>query len=132
MADKKPLGITLIALYNAMFAVMFLPAGCVATFASGMPEVPQHTGLVGLFTLGFGVLLAATVYGLWTLQDWGRNITIWLNIICLPVGVLSIFGLFPYSKVSMSNTIFNVVCIALSLWIILYLRSEEVQARFDW
>lgn len=131
MAEKKPLGITLITLYNAVFAVMFVPAGCVTTFAAGLPEAPQSIGVVGLLTLMYGVFLAASVYGLWTLQDWGRVVTIWLNIICLPLAALSIFGLIPYSTVSIGNTVLCLVGVALSIWIVLYLRNEEVQYLFD-
>lgn len=131
MSKKKPLGITLITLYNAVFAVMFLPVGCMATVATGIPEMPQYTGLIGLFYLGFGLLLAATVYGLWTLQDWGRVVTIWLNIVCLPMAVLAIFGLFPYAKVSLGNTVFNLIYIALAIWMIKYLRSEDIHILFD-
>jgi uncharacterized membrane protein (DUF2068 family) len=131
MARTKPLGITLIALYNAVFAVMFLPIGCMTTLAAGIPNVPQYTGLIGFFFLGFGVLLAATVYGLWTLQDWGRSLTAWMNIISLPLAGLSIFGLFPGTQVSMSNTIVDVVCIALAIWIIQYLMSNPIKALFQ-
>lgn len=131
MAQAKPLGITLIALYNAVFAVMFLPIGCMTTMASGMPNMPQYTSLIGFFFLGFGVLLAATVYGLWTLQDWGRSLTAWMNIICLPIAALSIFGIFPGAQVSTSNTIMNVICIALGIWIIQYLMSDRIKALFQ-
>lgn len=131
MSKKKPLGITLITLYNAVFAVMFLPVGCMATVATGIPEMPQYTGLIGLFYLGFGLLLAAAVYGLWTLQDWGRVVTIWLNIVCLPMAVLAIFGLFPYAKVSLGNTAINLAYIALAIWMIKYLRGENITALFS-
>lgn len=131
MARTKPLGITLIALYNAVFAVMFLPIGCMTTLAAGVPNMPQYTGLIGFFFLGFGVLLAATVYGLWTLQDWGRSLTAWMNIISLPMAGLSIFGLFPGTQASTANTITNMVCIALGVWIIQYLMSGRIKALFQ-
>jgi len=131
VADRnKPLGVTLIALYSALAALMLVPVGCTATLVGQAPGVGGFTSTLGyLFSL-LGLLSCAVVYGLWTLQDWGRSLAYWLYLVSVPLGVIAIFPPLAGQTTSAGNTVFQLVGVAIDLFIVVYLAKPQVKELF--
>lgn len=132
MSDRaKPLGITLIALYSALGALMLVPIGCTASLMGQTPGVSGFVGILGyLFTL-VGLLSCAAVYGLWTLQEWGRSLAYWLYLASIPLGLIAIFPPLAGPKATVGNTVYQLVTIAIDLLILVYLSKHEVIELFS-
>lgn len=127
----KPLGITLIALYSALAAFMLVPVGCAASLVGQAPGIGGFVGILGyLFTL-LGLVSCAVVYGLWTLQDWGRSLAYWLYLASIPLGLIAIFPPLAGAKVTAGNTVLQLVTIAIDLFIIVYLSKPNVIQLFS-
>lgn len=129
--QQKTAGITLIAIYSALTGLLSLFAGLVFSLFSAIPEIPLWASLLSFVFIIFGALLLASVYGLWTLQSWGWQFTFWLYLISIPLGFISIFPIFPGDEMSAGNTIFQLIGIAISIAVIMYLKKYEIQARYN-
>lgn len=130
MSNKKSIGITLIAIYSAFSGVISLFGGGALLLASTMPDLPLWVTLVGLATTTFGVLLLAAVYGLWSFQSWGRNMVKWLYIISIPLGIASIFPIYPGSEMTTANTALQIIGIGVAVLVIWYLSKQSVRALY--
>lgn len=129
--SKKPLGIILIVLYSALTALLLIPAGCTSSLLSGLPTNGGLFALIGFaFTL-IGLLSLAVVYGLWTLQKWGRSLAFWLYLVSIPLGVLATFIPLDGSTRTPGNVITQIIGIAIDLVIISYLTRRDVKEFFD-
>ena len=132
MADRsKPLGITLIALYSALSALMLIPAGCTITLLGQVPGVGGFASMVGYLSSLLGLLSCAVVYGLWTLQEWGRSLAYWLYVASIPLGVIAIFPPLAGPKATAGNTVFQLVSIAIDLIVVAYLSKQQVKDLFS-
>ena len=132
MADRsKPLGITLIALYSALSALMLVPAGCTITLLSQVPGVGGFAIILGYLSSLIGLLACAVVYGLWTLQEWGRALAFWLYVVSIPLGVIAIFPPLAGPKITAGNTVFQLVSMAIDLLIVAYLTKQQVKELFS-
>ena len=131
MSDRsKPLGITLIVLYSALSALMLIPAGCTITLFSQVPGVGGFAAMLGYVSSLLGLLSCAVVYGLWTLQEWGRSLAYWLYVVSIPLGVIAIFPPLAGPTATAGNTIFQLVAIAVDLLIVIYLTKQQVRDLF--
>jgi hypothetical protein len=131
MQNRKTIGIVLTAIYNAIGGLIWALLGVLLMFAAGLPETPAWAPLLGFISLLLGCLFLAAVYGLWSLQTWGLNLTFWLYIIAIPLGIIAIFPIFPGQAMSVGNTILQLVGIALDILIIYYLSQLNVKRLFQ-
>lgn len=132
MADRrKPLGITLIALYSGLSALMLVPAGCTITLLGQVPGVGGFASILGYMSSLLGLLSCAVVYGLWTLQEWGRSLAFWLFAVSIPLGIIAIFPPLAGPKATAGNTVFQLVSIAIDLLIVAYLTKQQVKELFS-
>ncbi len=131
MQNRKTIGIVLTAIYNAIGGLLLALGGVLLMLAAGLPEAPSWAPLLGFIFLLLGCLFLAAVYGLWSLQTWGLNLTFWLYIIAIPLGIISIFPIFPGQTMSVGNTILQLVGIALDILIIYYLSQSNVKRLFQ-
>lgn len=125
--DKKPFGIVLIAIYSILSALMFLFTGFAFLLASTIPDVPIWAHLISFVCGIMGILLLASVYGLWSLQAWGWKLTFWLYVASIPLGILSIFPIWPGTELTAGNIIMQAVGIGLDIVVILYLLKEPTK-----
>lgn len=130
-AQSKPLGVTLIALYSGLFGLASFPIGCTGILVSGAPGAGAQFSIVSFLVTAVGILLLASAYGLWTIQPWGRSFSWWLYVISIPLGALSIFGVFPGQRMSEGNTIFQLVGMAVDCVIIWYLGNHDLVVLFE-
>ncbi|MCF6264740.1 MAG: hypothetical protein L3J24_14295 [Xanthomonadales bacterium] len=130
MKNKKPAGVVMVAIYSAFSGVITLFSGFLMLMASVMPELPLWITVIGLVFTVFGVVLLAATYGLWTLQAWGWSFARWLYIIAIPLGVISIFPIYPDSEMTSANTILQVFGIVLALVIVRYLSTAKVRELY--
>ena len=129
--NKKPIGLTLIAVYSAFSGFFSLVGGGLLLLASAIPDMPAWITIVSLITTISGVLLLASVYGVWTLQSWGLNLTFWLYVVYIPLGILSIFPIYPDSEMTVGNTVLQLVGISASVLILMYLNKNQTKTLFN-
>lgn len=130
MSNKKPAGVVMIAIYSAFGGVISLFGGVMMLFASGIPEMPLWVTLLGLVLTVYGVVLLAATYGLWSLQAWGWSMGRWLYILAIPLGVISIFPIYPGSEMTVANTVMQIFGIGLAIVIVRYLSSIRVRELY--
>lgn len=131
MQKHKPLGIVLISIYSAFWGVVMLPVGCMSSMAAGVPGVPSYAGPLGFLSLAFGVAMMAATYGLWTIQPWGRNFSIWLELATIPFNLMTLVGFSPDGKVTEWDRITAIISIVLTAVIVRYLASEGMKRMYD-
>jgi hypothetical protein len=131
MSNKKTTGITLIAIYSAFSGLLILLGGAGILVVSSMPDLPVWITFLGLVSIVLGVFLLAAVYGLWTLQEWGRNMVIWLYIISIPLGIASIFPIYPGSEMTIGNTVLQLIDIGVAVLVIWYVSKQSVRALYE-
>ena len=128
---KKPFGIIAIAVYAAFSGVILLPSGLFLLLAG---QTPGSTGLIltlyGVLACVLGVVLFASIFGLSSLQEWGRQSMFWVSLISIPLGVVSIFPILPNQQFTTGNTVLQLVGIGISLLILHYLTRTHVKALF--
>ncbi|TBR40982.1 hypothetical protein CBF23_011290 [Marinomonas agarivorans] len=130
MSNKKPIGIALIAIYSAFSGILFLLTGAVMLLASAVPDMPVWMTIIGMLIIVFGVFSLAAVYGLWSIQAWGVKITKWLYIIAIPLGIISIFPVYPDSEMTVANTVLQIFGISISAIIIWYISKESIRELY--
>ena len=128
---KKPVGIVLIAIYSAFAGLLSFLGGLIFILASAIPDVSAWFYILSVVFILFGVLLLASVYGLWSFQSWGWRFTFWLYIVSIPLGIISIFPIWPESKMSVGNTLFQLFGIAIAVAVILYIEKEEIKSLYE-
>ncbi len=141
----RPTGIILIALYHlvsALFlvslAVSLAIGGSVlgAMFGAGHGSAAGGLGiglLIGMagavFFVFFALIAAAAGYGIWSLREWGRILSIGLAAVALVISLpgLLFMGLHP----SLFLGGFRLFRIAISVLIIWYLMQPQIRGLFQ-
>ena len=131
MATKKTLGITAIAVYAAFSGLICLPTGFIVLLAAQAPDSSGIFTAVGLLFSVMGVFSFASVYGLWSLQEWGRVLTLWLSGISIVLGFVAIFPIWPEQQFSVSNTILQLFGIGVCVLIMVYLLKPGIKSLFE-
>lgn len=131
VSKAKPFGIIAIAVWAAFSGIIFLPTGFLLFIAG------QADGSKGLFFTGVGILFSALgvvalacVYGLWSLQEWGRKTMLWYSLVSIPFGIISIFPIWPEQQMTTGNTVLQLVGIAINAVIVAYLSLPHVKVIF--
>lgn len=134
---QKPVGIVILAILCwASAAFLLLPSLALffgSSFIAAM--VGQQFGplaafagvAAGAFLLVMAMVTAVIGWGLWTLQEWARILTIIFQGIGLALSVLSLFALAFLHPVGI---VFRLVRITIHGLIIWYLLQPEVVAAF--
>lgn len=86
---------------------------------------------VGILFCILGVALLAVTYGLWSLQELGRKVMFWLSGAFIPLGVVSIFPVWPGQEITMGNTVLQVVGIGVSGLIMFYVSRSRIKTLFE-
>jgi hypothetical protein len=128
---KKPFGITATAVYSAFWGVIDLPIGLLLLFASAFPKGTILFASLGTLAIVLGVFLLASVYGLWSLQEWGRKLTIWLYGISIILGIIAIFPVMPNQQFTIANLILQLAGIGIAILIMIYLSKPHIKALFE-
>lgn len=131
MKKDKPAGIVAIAIYSAFCGVILLGVGALMMLASGVPDLPLWITLSGVVFMGMGVFLLVSMYGLWSIQGWGLKLAKWIYIVSIPLGVISIFPIYPESEMTTANTILQLIGIGLAASIIRYLSKPKVVSLYQ-
>lgn len=138
----RPTGVVLIAVYHFLAALMLALVG-ISLFAGGTifsammgganSGVFAGLGLLvgvagGIFFLVFALVYAAAAWGIWTMREWRRILSIVMAVISL---FFSLPGLF---LMAMSMNLFlggyRVLRLGISVLIIWYLMQPQVKAAF--
>ncbi len=130
-ATKKPFGVTATAVYATFSGIIYLPIGFILLFVGQTPEGDGLFTAAGILLSVLGVFMLASVYGLWSLQEWGRTLSKWLAGISILLGIVAIFPIWPKQQFTISNTILQLVGIGVAALIIVYLSKPYVKALFE-
>ena len=128
---SKPFGVIATIVYAIIGGLIALPGGLLMLLASSVPgtEALMFT-VAGILFSTLGVLYWAAVYGLKSLLEWGRQLMLWLSIISIPLGVISIFPIWPGQEMTAGNTVLQVFGIGISALIIHYLLRPSTRELF--
>jgi len=134
---QKPAGVVVLAILSWIIAAFLLiPALALSlgsSFIAGMVghqfgPLAAFVGVIGgAFFLVMALVTAITGWGLWTLQEWARILTIIFQGIGLVLSVLSLFALAFFHPF---GTFFRLVRITIHGLIIWYLMQPDVVAAF--
>lgn len=139
----RPAGVVLIALYHflsALFllflAIALLVGGTVlgAVFASGhdspLGGLGMFVGLMGaVFFFFYAVIAFVAGYGMWSLREWGRILSIVLAAISL---LLSLPGLLMMGlHLNLFFGTYRLFRIAIAILMIWYLKQPPIRAAFQ-
>lgn len=140
----RPTGVVLIAIYHFLGAVLLLVIGVGlvvggtvfgAMFGrvAGMPGGGTGFGLlIGALGAAFCVLYAAVLagagYGVWTLREWGRILSIVLAVVAL---LFALPGLMLGLHMHFFFGSYRLVRIAISILIVWYLMQPQVRSLFQ-
>ncbi len=141
----RPTGIVLIALYHflgALFlvflAVSLTIGGSVfgAIFGAGHENtigglsIGLLIGMVGaVFFVVFALIAATAGYGIWSLREWGRILSIGLAAISLLISLPGMFFMGMHFSLFFGG--FRLFRIAISVLIIWYLVQPQIKALFQ-
>jgi hypothetical protein len=138
----RPTGVALIAWYHflsalllVLFAVSLMVGGTVlgamlaAGHSSPLAGMGLLVGMVGaVFFLFYAAIAGVAGYGLWTLREWGRILSIALAVLSL---VFSLPGLLMMgAHLNLFFGTYRLVRIAISILMIWYLMQPPIKAAF--
>jgi len=119
---KRPRGVTLIAVYAAIGAVLSLLVG-VSQLLTG--ENTTATPITSVVYTALSTLFVFTVYGLWTLKRWGYKLARGIYAVSIIFGFISLFS----TNFTLGNIITQGVPIVIAAWIFNYLNNKEEPRR---
>lgn len=138
----RPVGVTILAILQFLGAAfcllggigMLVGGGAIATAISR--QAGAGAGLFAALGAGLGVafIIAAAIcallgWGLWTLKNWARIVTIILLVIDIGFSLLGLLGtLTHFSLFALIWTLFWVALYGLIIW---YLLTPPVKAAFQ-
>jgi len=141
----RPTGVVLIALYHflsALFLVLFaiglvVGGSLLGAMFGGMNQSPMGglglglmVGMLGAVFFGFYAIVAAIAgYGIWTMREWGRILSIVLAVISLLFSFpgLLLMGL----HLHLFFGTYRLFRIAVSILIIWYLMQPQIKFLFQ-
>ena len=142
----RPVGVTILAILDFLFAVCLLLGGIGAImgggiFASMMSQAQAGSGASGasgimafiggamaVFCFIFAVISALLGWGLWKLKNWARIITIIFEVIFILLSLLGLLGILAhFNIISLIWTLFWIAIYCLIIW---YLLKPDVKAAF--
>jgi hypothetical protein len=140
----RPTGVTVIAVVFFAFAACFVLGAMMAFLGSafigtmiGSAAQARHAGaglgaMIGA-VLGAGLLIGAVLYGicgfgLWTLKEWARILTIVLCGIGVVFGAIGLLGGMLHFHIFM--VFWRLMWLAIDVGVIWYLIQPEVKAAF--
>jgi hypothetical protein len=134
---QKPVGIVILAILSWAFAALLLIPGLALVLGSSFiaamignqfGPLAAFAGVIGGAVFLVGALVTVIIgWGLWTLQEWARILTIIFQGMGLVLSVLSLFALAFLHPFGIA---FRLVRITIHGVIIWYLMQPEVVAAF--
>jgi uncharacterized membrane protein (DUF2068 family) len=132
MTDKKKsFGLVATVVYSVFSGIVCLPLGFIIVLAG---QAPGLNGLlftvVGLLIFVLGVVAIVGSYGLWSFQEWGRRTMLWLYVVYIPLGVVSIFPIWPKQQFTVGNLILQLVGLIAAGLIVFHLSRPATRTLF--
>ncbi|PCI54480.1 MAG: hypothetical protein COB36_09945 [Alphaproteobacteria bacterium] len=122
----KPLGIILVIVYSTITGLLnILLSFSVLAVASIIP-IPIFVYLLFVVVFASSIFLLASVYGLWTYQEWGLKLAQVLYAISIPLSIILIFPILPESSMTTFNTVFQLMSVSISFAVLMYLIRLDI------
>lgn len=129
--NPKPLGIVLIVVYSIVSGLVGLLSSISSLSLFSIFSVSIFVYLVFIVVFASSIFLLASVYGLWTYQSWGLNLTLLLYAISIPLSIIMIFPILPGSSITTENTTLQLINIAISFAVLFYLLRLDIAFLFE-
>ena len=128
----KPFGLVATAVWAGLSGAVLLSVGFLLLVASDAPGMEGILfTVVGVCFSALGVVVFASVYGIWTLQEWGRSLMFWYCVGSIPLGLLvSIAPVFPEQEITTGDKVLHIVDIAIAIAVMWYLTRERIKTLF--
>ncbi len=140
---QRPTGVSILAVLEFIGAACMLLLGLLcfvggAFIAQILAKTPGMSALaggavavVGVVFLLFAVLYGVTGYGLLTLKNWGRIITMILVALGAIFGLLGLVTTVSHmAGTSIGMLIWQLFWLAVDVWILMYLNKPHVKQAF--
>jgi len=138
----RPTGVVLIAIYHflsalflLLFAIFLAVGGTVlgAMFAAGHDSPLGGLGMMvgmfgGIFFFFYAVIAFVAGYGIWTLREWGRILSIVLAVVSLLFSLPGLLMMGLHLHLFFGG--YRLFRIAISILIIWYLVQPQIKALF--
>lgn len=135
MDSNKPAIFVAMVIYCVLSGFGSLVNSTLIAMILGLPFIPVWMSvLIFLFsTLSFlaGIALLVSAYGLWTLQKWGWQLSLWIFSISIALGIIAIFPIFPGTSFSLGLMLFQVTFVVIDILCIRYLLQYEVKKMLN-
>jgi uncharacterized membrane protein (DUF2068 family) len=137
---NRPVGVTVLALFNFLCAAFFLMLGMLMALGMGAAGMSKDLAAgAGAMLAGLGVvgaviffavaaLYAVMGWGLWTLQNWARIIVLVFAFIGLAFGALGVMGSLLHFEIV--TLVLQMVPLAVNALIAWYLMQPHVKQAF--
>ncbi|MHA1949233.1 MAG: hypothetical protein ACXAAO_04465 [Candidatus Thorarchaeota archaeon] len=112
----KPTGVVILAILQLLGALAALAIGALALMAFLIIPIFSLFAIFALIPFFIGIIGLILFYGLWTLKSWAWLWTLVVNIIQILVSIM--------------DPINNIITIAISLIIVIYLFMPATKAHF--
>jgi len=139
---NRPTGVTILAILNFIGAAFCVLGGLGLMLGGGalagiMSQQGQAGGglfaalgaAAGIAVLIGGALAALIGFGLWKLKNWARILSIVFTALGALMNLLGLLGSLAHFNVG--TVVWSVFCLAIDVWIIMYLLKPEIKAAFD-
>jgi hypothetical protein len=113
---SRPTGVTILAILQLLGALVLLFVGVLALMAFMVVPIFSIFAILALFPLIFGIIGLILFYGLWNLKSWAWIWTIVVNLLTIITSILDPIG--------------NIIQLAISLIIVVYLFSPGIKSQF--
>jgi uncharacterized membrane protein (DUF2068 family) len=119
--QKRPLGLTIIAIFTLIGGIFSLLGGFVSFGVSTLSPELEGLAFLGIIATIIGIITLPAGYGLLKGKKWGWNLAIVANIISVPLNLAGVAG-------GTSDAGSAILGIAFSIVIILYLMKPSTKA----
>lgn len=116
----RPLGVTILAILNALGGIMTLIGGVAAIGVTSTGIFASLGIIVGGFTIIIGLFQLIVAWGLWTGKKWAWLLALIFGILGVIFGILGLIG----------GGMTGIVSLLINAIIVYYLMRPEVKAFF--
>lgn len=128
--SRKSFGITLTTVYSTFTGGAYLITGWMLLLKAPSENNINALTAFGLMLCILGVFALTSVYGLWSIQEWGRALTIKIAVASMVLSFVSIVPLWPNQEFTIANTVVQVIGIGISVRIINYFSHQRIKDIF--
>jgi len=130
--NTRPYSMMAIIIFGAFNALLLLVNGLLMALTS-LSSGSSGWRIAGAFLLlTLSALIGAAIFGLLLRRVWGRKLLCWGLLFCIPLNFTAIFPILQNHRMTIGNTLLQIVCMTASIAAIFFLaRKPEEESSPD-